>query len=138
MCFVHNVNHVILGVSLLVAKDDLPPDLDTTLGKWLLAQQRDRRKEFETLKKLDLDPDNPTLISHVRNVILPPATHKTIKLNLGARETPQSKAALSILKNKVTWGYQQKFWNRKIDLQIARTNSNSFDFDISPKPTWPF
>ena len=30
---VHDVNHVILGVSSLVAKDDLPPDLDITLGK---------------------------------------------------------------------------------------------------------
>ena len=88
-------------MSFLVSKDNLPPDLDVTLGKWILAQQPDRCQEFQMLAKMDLAPDDPTLISHVRKVILPPATHKTLKMNLGVRETPQSKEAISLLKNKV-------------------------------------
>ena len=90
-----------LGVPSLVSKDDLSPDLDVTLGKWLHAQRLETQEEFEMLTKTDPAPDDPALLSHVRKVILPPATHKTVKLNLGARETPQSKEALSILKNKV-------------------------------------
>ena len=88
-------------MSTLVSKDHLPPDLDVTLGKWLLAQQDDRRKEFEMLTEMNLAPDNPALLSHVRKVILPPATHNTVKNNLAVRGTPQSKEALSLLNNKV-------------------------------------
>ena len=88
-------------MSSLDSEDDLSPDLDVTLGKWLLAQRQETRREFEMLTKMYPAPDNPALLSHLRKVILPPAKHKTFKMNYVVRETPQSRAALSILKNKV-------------------------------------
>ena len=110
------------GVSPLARKVLLPPDLD--LGKCLLAQQTDRRKEFEELTKMNPATDNPTLLSLVWNVIPLLATHKTLNTNLAIRHTPKSKGALLLLKNKV----QFKLWNRKGDLLIASTYGNWFHF----------
>ena len=78
-----------------------PPDLEPTLGKWLMAQQPTLMTSFRALVKQDLEPDHPEVITHARKMLLPPSRHWTIKLDLGAWETPQSRAALEILKNKV-------------------------------------
>ena len=133
---IYDVYCVILVMSSLVSEDDLPPDLDVTLGKWLHAQRQETRKEFEMLTKMYPAPDDPALLSHVRKVILPPATHKIIKMNNAVRDTPQSEAALSILKNKVLWFNQLKIWNLTGALLVTSTNDNWFSLiHISPRLT---
>ena len=59
------------------------------------------RQEIKEFEREGIAPDDPALITHARKIILPPSPYPILKLNLPVTNTPQAKAALSILKNKV-------------------------------------